>query len=577
MSSSTARGPSLDVSDEPRLRKQSLKIWFDYSKERWPIYALGIVSVALACTMQVMTTRILGWILDFFGHQTVPFFLEGTAYDRITTFKILFFLLITSWILLFLSRIGWRRTLTRQTHWASAKLKTDIWKHVRFFKRRDLLHQYTKGVLMNATTSDVNTARFIFGFTLVGVFDTLFLGLVTTIAMFSIHPPLTLWVMSVFILLPLVVKKISDRESRLYRTSQEFLGSLNELASQIVSTIRLQRFTHTGMAWRERFLKAAEQYRRQRLKAAQTTFLYIPTMGLSSVFGYLILLTVGVHLVLQGELTLGSFVAMQGLIFMLQGPMAEFGTIVSELKRSLVSLDRLSKIYTHPKDPHLTGQGEKVPSDSVRPVLQVSNLSFRYPSSGVPLLRNFHLSLQRGERVGFYGPIGSGKSTLLRILSGIERRIEGSVQLCGRPLETYQHQHLRQYIGLLEQESFLFASNIRQNICLDRHFSDDEIWHFLNLAELASYIMQLPYQLETPLGEVGVNLSGGQKQRLALARALARRPQLLFLDDCLSAVDSVTEKKILAHLDNELKDTAMVWVAHRKSTLKYCHRVMELK
>ena len=153
----------------------------------------------------------------------------------------------------------------------------------------------------------------------------------------------------------------------------------------------------------------------------------------------------------------------------------------------------------------------------------------------------------------------------------------GSVELYGRPFSAYSHEHLRNYIGYVHQKPFLFADSIRVNVAVDGQLSDEEIWNFLELAGLKEDVEAFPDKLDTQLGEWGINLSGGQKQRLTLARALARRPQLLFLDDCLSAVDTITEEKILKNLDQHLKDVTLIWVAHRKSTLKYCNHTFELK
>ena len=131
-------------------------------------------------------------------------------------------------------------------------------------------------------------------------------------------------------------------------------------------------------------------------------------------------------------------------------------------------------------------------------------------------------------------------------------------------------------MSYVHQKPFLFADSIRNNIAIDTEYSDEQIWEFLDLAGLKSDIEGFDDQLDTPLGEWGINLSGGQKQRLTLARALARKPSLLFLDDCLSAVDTVTEEQILKNLDQQLKDTTLIWVAHRESTLKYCNKFLKL-
>jgi ATP-binding cassette subfamily B protein len=136
---------------------------------------------------------------------------------------------------------------------------------------------------------------------------------------------------------------------------------------------------------------------------------------------------------------------------------------------------------------------------------------------------------------------------------------------------------LRSYIGHVSQKPFLFADSIRVNVAMNNELTDEEIWRYLELAGLKDDVELFGDKLDTQLGEWGINLSGGQKQRLTLARALAAKPKVLFLDDCLSAVDTITEEKILKNLDQHLKDVTLVWVAHRKSTLKYCNHTFELR
>src|SRR5690606_7871662 len=173
------------------------------------------------------------------------------------------------------------------------------------------------------------------------------------------------------------------------------------------------------------------------------------------------------------------------------------------------------------------------------------------------------------------GPIGTGKSTLLSIMSGLERRLDtGKVEFLGKNFDEYSHHDLRRMISVVPQKPFLFAETIASNVRMDLNLTDEEVWHVLWVAGLDEDVKGFPKQLETPLGEWGINLSGGQKQRLTLARALARKPRVLFMDDCLSAVDTVTEEKILSRLNRELKGLTAVWVAHRESTLKYCDRIV---
>ena len=553
-------------------KRHSKKLWFNFLIENWPWYTAGIFMVILTDSMQVLVTRTLGWILDYFNQSTTPNFLLSLPKEQ--TFMALFGILLGSRVLLFLARMGWRFTLARQTHKASSYLKEKIWDDVRFFKDRDLQTRFTKGILMNATTSDVNSGRFMFGFTLVAMVDVVFLGIFTMLTMFTIHVPLTLWSLGILLILPIFIRKLSGSEMEKYKKAQEFLGTFNDLASQVVSTIRLQRLTQTGSFWEKRLLGNAWDYRNKRLDAVNTSLLYIPLMGGASVVCYLVLFGLGINYTLSGSLSIGDFVAMQGLIFLLQDPLFELGFIISEWKKSFTSLERLSEIFTHSKDESLLLKGMEI--EPVDVVFDARNLTFSYPDGDSEVLKDLNLTLKQGERLGISGAIGAGKSSLVNILAGLEREHKGDVKFYGKDFNSYSHEILRDHIGYVSQKPFLFADTIRENIRLDKELNDQEIWEYLELAGLKKDVENFPDQLDTPLGEWGINLSGGQKQRLTLARALARKPEVLFLDDCLSAVDTVTEERILKNLDEKLKETTLIWVAHRKSTLKYCSQYLEM-
>ncbi len=548
------------------------KHWMSYLWENKVVYFLGVLFVLCTAMFQVLVTRTMGWILDFFTKEELPKLLMGNSQKE--TFYRLFFLLVGARVSLFFFRVGWRLTMARQTHMASAHLKENVWDNVRFFRQGDLIRRFTKGVLMNANTSDVNRGRFIYGFTLVAMFDVAFLGFFTLFAMLTINVPLSLMSLGIMLVLPYFVKKLSQLEMNRYRSAQEFLGTFNDLTTQVVSTIRLQRVTQSGGFWFDRMMDSAENYRKKRLTAVFTSLRYIPVMGSGSILSYVILFFVGIPFVVEGKISIGDFVAMQGLIFLLQDPLAELGFIISEWKKSFTSLERLSEIFHHEKDPHLKDK-ESVDPKGLR-VLKVSDLNFIYDDGEESVINGFSLVVNQGQRVGITGPIGSGKSTLIKILSGIERHHEGEVLFMGEPFRHYSHNFLRGLVGYVPQKAFLFADTIRENVRLDRDLSDEEVWHYLDLACLDEDVRNFPDQLDTPLGEWGINLSGGQKQRLTLARALARQCQVYFFDDCLSAVDTVTEEKILSNLDRVLKEETLIWVAHRSSTLKYCDHVVEL-
>ena len=554
------------------LTKYALSFWAKYIKNHWISYTIGLLSVFFTNVFQVIVARDLGWILDFFRYQKVPFFFQGLEHDDV--FFGLFLLLLLPAFGLFLARVGWRRTLTRESHLSAAVLKKNIWRSARFFKKEDLGHTYTKGVLMNAVTSDANTAKFAFGFTMVATFDAVFLGLLTLGTMFSINTPLSLGVMFFFIILPVILKKLFDLEGRAHEKAQHHLGLFNDLVVQGVSTIRMQRLAQTGAFWTKRLLESADRYRLKRLKAVHISFLYTPLMGISNIGSYLVLFTFGIFLVFEEKLSLGDFVAMQGLLFLLEGPLLELGFITSEWRKGITCLKRLCKISTADREVSLTQEGETVHSQSL--VFRAVNLTLQHKGTAKALFRDLNFTVERGEWLGVIGPVGVGKTTLLNTLAGFERGIEGELFFYGHPFSYYSHRALRREIGFVAQKPFVFAETLSNNLLLDGTFSREALWEALAGASFDREVEAFPKGLETPLGEWGINLSGGQKQRLGLARVLLRRPDILFLDDCLSAVDTVTEERILSYLSQEFKGHTLVWAAHRKSTLKYCHRLLEL-
>ncbi|MBL6992005.1 MAG: ABC transporter ATP-binding protein [Bacteriovoracaceae bacterium] len=515
--------------------------------------------------MQVVTVRYIGIIIDFFVKG-------GGSTEYLTLFMIFF----ASRIFLTLGRVGWRITMARQTHHAAFLLKTRIWDNACFFPKKDLDQKYTKGVLMNINTSDVRAAKFLYGFTMVGAFDMLFLGGLSLQAMFSINVQIALASLLGLVFIPYVVKKLAHLEMRRYRVAQEYLSKFNDISSQMVSTIRMQRLTQTGPYWEERLKLSAWEYRNKKVAAINTSLQYVPTMGGASVISYLILFSFGIKLTFDGAISVGDFVAMQGLVFLVQGPLMSIGFIISDWKRGSASLERICAVYNAKQDEVLHTVGKKI--NIQHPiVLSGQNLKFKYPTSSKYLLKDINISLSRGDRLGIIGPIGSGKSTLVNILAGLERNHSGEMSFLGQGFNNFSHRDLRNHISMVPQKSFLFADTIRKNLCLDRSFSDEQIWHYLKMAAVDEDVKKFSDGLDSPLGEWGINLSGGQKQRLTLARALMRKPQLLFLDDCISAVDIKTEEKILKNLDQELSTATLVWVAHRKSTLRHCNQMLELQ
>ena len=461
------------------MKSDHLKIWTNFLKKYRFIYTIGVGTIILTGTMQVLSTRLTGWIIDFFQGESksIPSMLLPFSHKQ-ENFIVLFCVLLASRVFLTLGRYGWRVTLAKKTHVASSFLKRKLWENVRWFKQKDLQETFTKGVLMNASTSDVGASRFIFGFTIIGFLDVIFLGTLSLIAMSAISLILTSYALSVLILIPLSVRKLSSLEIERYQKSQETLGKFNDLVTQCVSSIRLQRLTQTGEFWIKKLMGEAQNYRKVRLNAIFTSLKYYPVMGWVSVLSYVILFFVGINFVFDGRISVGDFVAMQGLILLIQDPLLELGYVISDWKKSTTSLKRLHDIFEHEKEEYLTTTSNLTSRiDKNHDAFVIKNLSFAYPSSlgqkdkksgaslnSRDLFQGFSCRIKHGKKLGITGAIGTGKTTFIKIIAGLERGYHGEVLFHGKHFDDYKHKLIRDSIAIVPQRPFLFASTIKENI-----------------------------------------------------------------------------------------------------------------
>lgn len=554
------------------------KFFFSYLIRRKHIYFIGLISVITTAISQTLHPRLVGYAIDQLNLEPVPriFKFSTPLYSFYVIFGTYFFFHLT----LALGRWGWRRFLARETHYAGNYLRKMVWDRVQYFKQSELDSIFTPGVLMSLSSSDVFSARFLYGFVLVATFDISFLLCFSFFGMVQLDAELALWTVSSMPLLGFLSWKISQLETVAYKDSKKELASFNDKVSQVITTIKLQRLSQSRTFW-ERFLyDLADKFRSKKLRAIIISFYFFPLMGAGVLFSYILLFYFGISKVESGAITVGEFVGLQGFILLLQHPILDLGYIISEWQVAKASLQRLIDLYNNPLDQSLLPNNKKELNYGRDP-FSVKNLSFSFPAevegTRQEIFSNFNLEVKRNDRLGIKGEIGSGKSTLLKMLAGLQVDFSGEILFRGKDIKSLDREQIANEIVCVDQENFLFADTIRTNITLDQNISDDEIWYYLKLACVAIDIENLEHGLDTELGEWGVNLSGGQKQRLCLARALVRKPSVLLLDDCLSAIDTHTEEVILNNLDQRLGECTVIWVAHRDSTLKKCNRIIELK
>ena len=550
------------------------KLYLGTLRRHWLPYATGIVALFSCSISEVMIPKFVQWALDLIGGR-MSMLPEWLGAERsVATLNMLILSLLLVLLLGLLGRFGWRQLLARQTHVSGRDLKVHFWQVLRHLPLATF-HEYSLGDLMNRATGDWNATRAIHGFTLVQSLDLIFFSVLSIASMIAIDWKLALACLVILPFLPRNILKLARRERDQHEVAQDKLGELSDAVTQSLSTIRLQRATHSEALWEERLHREAREYSERRFAVVKTGWKIYPLAALPTLGAYAVLLYWGVHLVQIGQLSIGQFVAMQSYVLMLQGPLADMGDCIAEWQRGFASFGRMVEIF------NLQALAERflgknaLPEDQ-SPRLSVNHLTFSYGDKSRQVLKDVTLHVAPGEHIGIFGPIGAGKSTLLAVSAGLVEVATGFVSLAGVDVHDLDRTWLAQHVTMVPQRAFLFAGSIRYNLELDQEFGEAELWRVLSLVRLDADVRSFPGGLDTWVGEWGINLSGGQKQRLALARALLRERSMILLDDCLSAVDAVTEEEILRGLRDRLRGATVIWVAHRMSTLKLCDQVYQL-
>ncbi|HEX4924363.1 MAG TPA: ABC transporter ATP-binding protein, partial [Bdellovibrionales bacterium] len=323
----------------------------------------------------------------------------------------------------------------------------------------------------------------------------------------------------------------------------------------------------------ERFKKAGLENVRLNVHLARVQTAFGPLLDFSVSLGLVLLLYVGGESVIGQTLSLGTFVAFQRYIQKLVWPMAALGLAITHYQKSVASSWRLKEIFEEPEEiPQAGPEGRKLHGR-----ILVNDLTFTYPGAAKPSLQNINLVIEPGTRVAFMGPVGSGKTTLLSLFAKLYAVPRGRIYIDGIDINDWSAADLREQIGFVAQDVFLFSESIAENVAFGMVRGREHVESAARLASVHDEIAAFPLGYETKLGERGINVSGGQKQRISIARALVREPPLLILDDALSSVDFHTEERILSGLQSAGFERTQIIAAHRISTVKNADQIFVMK
>lgn len=435
----------------------------------------------------------------------------------------------------------------------------------------------TTGSLMGKSTNDVNALSDFAGFGFMSLIDaTLFPLVILIIMATTISLKMTLLAVIPMPLLILFTKKFEDKITLYYKQSQEAFDSLNDKVLENVSGVRVVRAYGQEDYEMAQFQRLAENNYNKNI-LFQTIIAYFPVLSrLIPGISFIIALLVGARLISLGELSLGQFISFTIYLDMLVWPMFAFGEFITVSEQASTAMDRIQELFDYK---------EEVPIEQAAPIypgggdIEFKNLSFSYPNSTEPVLKDISLVLPHGQTLGIVGKIGSGKTSLVRQLMHLYPITPNSLYLGDRPIEEYQVHSVRDAIGYVPQQHILFSKTIEHNIRLGSHkdVSQDRLMEVLDQADFIKDLSQLSHGLDTMTGEKGIALSGGQKQRISIARALLGEPEILILDDSLSAVDATTEANILSSIQQYRQGKTNLITAHRLSAIAHADLIIVLE
>ena len=446
-------------------------------------------------------------------------------------------------------------------------------RHIEFDQKNQVYEHYQKldtefykthstGDLMSRITEDVSRVRMYTGPSLMYLINLVSLIGFCLYNMFSKDIMLSLYVLAP---LPILAITIYFVNSIINKKSEEIQGQLSDLttnAQESYSGIRVIKSFVQEKAMLGFFKKNSELYRQNAVSLAKVEAFYAPTMALMIGLSTLITIYLGGLQALQDPSKVATVIEFVIYINMLTFPVSAIGWTASMIQRAAASQKRLNEFLsiqpniTNPNSPVIT----KLKGDIV-----FKDVSLVFPHSEITALADFNLNIKAGQKVLILGKTGSGKTTIAQLLTRMYETSTGQILIDGVDVNHFQVQNLRNDIGYVQQDVFLFSDTIQNNIQfgLKEKVSYDDLTHAAKTAHVLNEINNLPKQFDTLVGERGTTLSGGQKQRVAIARALIKNPSILILDDCLSAVDANTERTILANLDYYIKDKTTLFITHR--------------
>lgn len=538
-----------------------------FVKYKW-LLLLGIAFVAFSNYFRVLMPRTIRHALDyvFLNIKEYKLISDSTLQEQFLSGLGRNLLLFGGLVLCFALIMGVFLYMMRQTIIVMSRLieydmRNEIYAHyssmnLRFFKENKT------GDLMSRISEDVSKVRMYLGPAILYFINLVTLVIIVISSMLSVNVELTLWTLLPLPILSISIYIVSNIINKKSAVIQKQLATLNSQAQEVYSGIRVIKAYVKENQFVKYFDKESEDFKSKSLELARVNAMFYPLMILLISISTLITLYIGGIQVKNGVISPGNIAEFVIYVGMLTWPITALGWIASLVQQASASQERINEFMNVEAE---IKEDEKAITQLGSFEISFRNVSFTYPETNVEALKRVSFDLKEGEKLAIVGRTASGKSTIAELLVRMYDINSGAIKVGGHDIKTISLSALRKKIAYVPQDVFLFSDTISENIQfgLDHEISQSEVEKAATLSAIHNDISGLPKAYETMVGERGVTLSGGQKQRISLARALVKDPDIILLDDCLSAVDASTESQIVNSLNTTLKGKTTIIITHR--------------
>lgn len=536
--------------------------WF--FKDKWKSYAFSILALLGVAVLQLIPPRIIGIIIDEISQRAI------TSQSLIQWLGILS---VTA-ILQYVFRYIWRVNIWGNAAKLEQIIRNRLYRH---FTNMDseFYQKYRTGDLMAHATNDLRAIRMVAGGGIVTLADSLSITVITITTMFVLID----WRLTLLAIIPLPLLAVASRylgrmlHAR-FRDAQDAFSQMNNKVQESIQGVKVIKTFGQEQEDIEEFHEQTDNILDKNNEVYKIDSLFDPALTIIIGASYVIAIIVGGNLIIDGEITVGDFVTFISYIGMLVWPMFAIGRLFNIIERGSASYDRVELLLNEGSSiVEKKNAVDKLPDGD----LEFNIKSFKYPNSDKVALENINITIPKGKTLGIVGKTGAGKSTLLKLLLRDHDYYNGYIKFGETDIRDYTLDSLLNSVGYVPQDTFLFSTSIRDNIRFsDPTIPQEEVEKAAKLADIHEDIIEMPKGYDTETGERGVSLSGGQKQRVSIARALIKNPELMILDDSLSAVDAKTEEEILSGLKDLREDQTTIIVAHRISSLLHADEIVVL-